>query len=199
MMMKRINCVGDICPVPVIKVKKALAEGTNELDILVDNEIAVQNISKMLNSMGCSFFMKKEGEHFLISVSSRVITEEDSKRQLISNNQAANCVVIISSEFMGTGDNTLGSLLMEGFIFAITQQDILSKTVAFYNGGVRHTLKNAKAIGDLQYLKQQGVEIFVCGTCLNHFNVLEDLEVGEITNMYEIVKIMQHASCIIRP
>ena len=210
MIMRKINCVGDICPVPVIKTKKALAEmnavgSTFEgLQITVDNEIAVQNISKMLNSLRCSFSTSKdETGHFLITVEGADKAPEqpgyDGNNINSPMNNDADKIVIISSEFMGYGDDVLGKILIKGFIFALTQLETLPKAVIFYNSGVRHVLKNSETIKDLQYLQQQGVEILACGTCLNHFNALADLAVGGITDMYNIVNLMQQAARILKP
>jgi len=206
--MYKLDCVGDICPVPVIKTKKALAEGNAAgLEIVVDNEIAVQNISKMLNAQGCSFSVisvaTDKGTHFFV----RVEGSDGGRPQTAPANTVApvgaNCarppIAVISSETMGTGDDTLGKILIKGFIFALTQLETLPDAVIFYNGGVRHTLSTSESLVDLQYLQAQGVEILVCGTCLNHFGVLEQLAVGEATNMYEIVNRMQAATCIMRP
>ena len=47
--MVKVDARGDACPLPVVKAKKALSElnGTGEVEVLVDNEIAVQNLTKM--------------------------------------------------------------------------------------------------------------------------------------------------------
>jgi selenium metabolism protein YedF len=202
--MYRINCIGDICPVPVIKAKRALADISdfNGLEILVDNEIAVQNISKFLNALEHSFSVGKEREFFLISVSGAGEGSTNPTSIPIeepTGSRPSSEIVVISSQFMGTGDDNLGKLLMKGFIFALTQLESLPTSVIFYNSGVYHALKNSECLNDLHYLHNQGVKILVCGTCLNHFNVLDSLAVGEVTNMYEIVNLMQQASGIIRP
>ena len=202
--------MGDICPVPVIKTKKALAEmnaagsAFEGLEITVDNEIAVQNISKMLNSLGCSFSTSKlETGHFLISIGGvdnvPDQTGNDDNGTGSPGNNSSEKIVVISSKFMGYGDDVLGKILIKGFIFALTQLEVLPKTIIFYNSGVRHVLQNSETIKDLQYLHLQGVKILVCGTCLNHFNALADLAIGEVTDMYNIVNLMQQAACIIRP
>jgi len=204
MAVERLNCVGDICPVPVIKTKKALVGADTlqfqGLEILVDNEIAVQNISKFLNSTGCSFSTAKEGEHFLLVISG--MDGSVPSANTVGNNQpsiSGNTVVIISSEFMGAGDDALGKILIKGFIFALTQLETLPQAVIFYNSGVRLALKTSESVKDLQYLYEQGVNVLACGTCLNHFNALSDLAVGEVTDMYNIVNLTQQAGRIIRP
>ena len=193
--MYKVNCIGDICPVPVIKVKKALADISDPsgLQIVVDNEIAVQNISKFLNSLGHSFTSEKDRDFFLIKVN------ETTNLQLAADQPQTSDIVVISSQFMGTGDDALGKLLFKGFIYALTQLESLPASIIFYNGGIFHALKNSESINDLQYLQSHGVKILVCGTCLNHYDVLSDLAVGDITNMYEIVTLMQQADNIIRP
>ena len=195
---------------PVIKTKKALAEANQGLEVLVDNEIAVQNISKLLNSLNCAFETSafetsKKETHFLISIEPTVSGVTNQPQTLIPTLEAklipsqAPSLVVISSEMMGAGDNNLGKLLIKGFIFALTQLETLPTTIILYNTGVRHGLKTSESIKDLQYLYQNGVEVLVCGTCLNHFNVTDELAVGEITNMYDIVNLMQQAHCVIRP
>ena len=48
-MMLKVDARGDACPLPVVKAKKAISElkGAGEVEVLVDNEIAVQNLTKM--------------------------------------------------------------------------------------------------------------------------------------------------------
>ena len=52
--MITVNAMGDACPIPVIKTKKAIQKvtGAETIEVLVDNEIAVQNVTKMAQSSG---------------------------------------------------------------------------------------------------------------------------------------------------
>ena len=108
-------------------------------------------------------------------------------------------VVVLSAGVMGTGDDKLGGLLMKGFVFALTQQDQLPETVLLYNGGAFLSCEGSVSLGDLQNLAQRGVQILTCGTCLNHYHLSEKLQVGTVTNMYEIVQIMTGAALLVRP
>jgi hypothetical protein len=49
----------------------------------------------------------------------------------------------------------------------------------------------------LQAIEKEGTNILVCGTCLNHFELLEKKQVGETTNMLDIVTAMQLADKVI--
>ena len=108
-------------------------------------------------------------------------------------------MVVISADHMGEGDEALGKILLKGFLFALTQQETLPRTVLFYNGGAFVTCEGSASLEDLQKLQELGVEILTCGTCLNHYGLTEKLRVGEVTNMYVIVEKQMQATKVIRP
>jgi selenium metabolism protein YedF len=97
------------------------------------------------------------------------------------------------------GDEELGGVLIKGFIYALSQQEELPKTMLFYNGGAKLTCEDSPTIEDLKSLEAQGVEILTCGTCLNHYGLSEKLQVGGVTNMYDIVEKMTGAGLIVKP
>ena len=100
---------------------------------------------------------------------------------------------------MGEGDDELGRILLKGFLFALTQQEKLPTTILFYNGGARVTCEGSPSIEDLKNLASLGVEIMTCGTCLNHYGLTDQLQVGEVTNMYVIAEKQMQADLVIRP
>ena len=105
----------------------------------------------------------------------------------------------LSTDKMGEGDESLGKTLMKGFIYALTQQETLPKTILLYNRGAFLSTEGSASLEDLTLLQEEGVEILTCGTCLNHYGLAEKLKVGEVTNMYDIVERMTGASKLIRP
>ena len=108
-------------------------------------------------------------------------------------------MIVISSSKMGEGNDELGTVLMNGFLYAIGQQDTLPKTMLFYNGGATLTCEDSPALEDLKSLEAQGVEILTCGTCLNYYGLSDKLKVGEVTNMYVIAEKMTQASRLVKP
>lgn len=100
---------------------------------------------------------------------------------------------------MGGNDEKLGKVLMKGFIYALSQLDTLPSCLLFYNGGVKLTCKGSDVLEDLRNLEAMGVEILSCGTCLSHYQLNDDLQVGKVTNMYEIVEKQMLASGVIYP
>ncbi len=194
--MIKVNAIGDVCPIPVVKTKKAMQEltGAGVIEVLVDNEIAVSNVTKMAEAAGGKVTAEKVEEKeykITIEVSGEAQAEEAAAEE--------NLVVVVSSDRMGVGNDDLGKVLIKGFIFAVTQLDKLPKTMLFYNGGATLTAEGSDSLEDLKHLEEQGVEILTCGTCLNYYGLSDKLVVGSVTNMYAIVEKMAGADKIIRP
>ena len=206
--MIHVNALGDPCPIPVVKTKQAIKElnGEGQVEILVDNEIAVQNLTKMAVQKGYGIRSEKLEEHkfrVLMAVgaesSSSAPQEEcDSCTTCIPDGRR-NTVVVISTSKMGEGNDELGAVLMKGFIYALTQLEELPETILLYNGGAPLSCEGSDSLEDLKSLEAQGVEILTCGTCLNYYGLSEKLAVGSVTNMYVIAETMSGADLIICP
>lgn len=199
--MIKVNAIGDNCPIPVIKTKKAMqeVEGAEAIEVLVDNEIAVQNVTKMATSAGAAVSSEKIAEKefkITILVNGAVATSEET---VCVPDQRENMVIVVDSDRMGSGNDELGKVLMKGFLFAVTQLEMLPKTMLFYNGGATLTAEGSDSLEDLKSLEAQGVEILTCGTCLNYYGLTEKLQVGSVTNMYTIVEKMAEADKIVKP
>ncbi|WP_334159734.1 sulfurtransferase-like selenium metabolism protein YedF [Muricomes intestini] len=205
--MITVNAMGDACPIPVVKTKKAMQAMTepDTLEVLVDNEIAVQNVTKMAKSSGGDVTSEKLGEkEFKIvikmsQVMSELKAQEKEEDVDCMPDRRKDTIVVISSDRMGSGNDELGKVLIKGFIFSVTQLDELPKAILFYNGGARLTSEGSDSLEDLKGLEAQGVEIMTCGTCLDYYGLKEKLQVGSVTNMYSIVETMNNAGKIIRP
>lgn len=200
--MIKVNAIGDNCPIPVIKTKKAMQEvtGAETIEVLVDNEIAVQNVTKMASSAGASVSSEKIAEkEFKLTIQvNGAVAGEDTKVTCIPD-QRGNLVIAFNSDRMGSGNDELGKVLIKGFIFAVTQLEQLPKTMLFYNGGATLTAEGSDSLEDLKSLEAQGVEILTCGTCLNYYGLTEKLQVGSVTNMYTIVEKLTEADKVVKP
>ena len=200
--MITVNAMGDNCPIPVIKTKKAMAAltGPETIEVLVDNEIAVQNVTKMASSSGGKVTSEKLGDaEYKVTIEMEGAPAADGAEAVCAPDARDNTVVVVSSDRMGSGNDELGKVLIKGFIFAVTQLDELPKTMLFYNGGATLTTEDSDSLDDLKSLEAQGVTIKTCGTCLNYYGLTEKLKVGEVTNMYDIVETMAKASKVVKP
>ena len=201
--MVKVDARGDACPLPVVKAKKAIAElnGAGEVEILVDNEIAVQNLTKMAQQKGLVYSAEKlaEREYSVRITVGETTPESEEKAEVCAPDTRTDTVVVIASDQMGEGAEELGKTLLKAFVFSLTQQDKLPRTMLFYNGGAHLTCEGSPMLEDLKALEAEGVEILTCGTCLNFYGLTEKLAVGGVTNMYVIAEKMLGAGNVVKP
>ena len=139
-MEKIIDCKGMACPLPVVNAKKA-AEAMNPgdvLTVLVDNEIAVQNLSRFAEHKGFGVSADKRGEKeyaVIMSISGEVVESKEEEVACVMDSRRKGMLVVLSGNVMGTGDAKLGTSLMKAFVFALTKQDQLPDTILCYNSG----------------------------------------------------------------
>ena len=204
-MEKIIDCRGLACPLPVVNAKKASEELTagDMLTILVDNEIAVQNLTRFAKHKGFGVSAEKKGDkEYAVIMNISGTTDEETKDEdvaCVMDSRRKGMLVVLSGNVMGTGDDKLGTSLMKAFVFALTKQDQLPDTILCYNTGAYLTCKGADTLEDLKLLESEGVTILTCGTCLDFYGLKEKLAVGSVTNMYDIVGRMENAIQIIKP
>ena len=161
--MIKVDAMGDTCPIPVVKTKNAIKElkGSGEVQTLVDNEIAVQNLTKMANQKGYGVRSQKLGEgkyEVTMTISDGnaddIATTGDSaeEEQIVCYPDARkkNTVVVLASATMGAGDEELGEILMKGFIYALSQQEELPATILLYNGGAKISCEESPSLEDLR-------------------------------------------------
>lgn len=202
-----VNAMGDACPIPVVKTKNAIKElkEGGQVTVLVDNEIAVQNLTKMANQKQYKVTSEKTGENaYQVVMEVGSFSEEEKETEMepvlcIPDARQKKTVVVVDSDKMGRGNDELGKVLMKGFLYALTQQETLPHAILFYNGGATLTTQGSDSLEDLKSMEAQGVEILTCGTCLNYYNLSDKLAVGSVTNMYVIVEMMTEADKIIKP
>lgn len=207
-MEKTIDCRGMECPLPVVNAKKTAEAFTEDGTLLVqvDNETAVQNLTKFANSKHFVNSNQKLSEKdYLVKIQVTANPDADAAAESASETEtpaSANSdrfTVVISSNRMGFGDDDLGKALMKAFIFALTSQDKIPENLICYNSGAFLTCEGSDSLEDLKLLEEQGTKIITCGTCLNHYGLTEKLAVGSVSNMYEIVETQINGGKIIKP
>ena len=201
-----IDARGDACPIPVVKTLKALGalEGAGTVETIVDNGIAVENLTRMGENKGCAVTTDQTADkewHVSVVADKAVEVAEDEPDSLACDVEAGprRVVVQVAADSMGIGDEELGKKLLKGFIYSLTQLDHLPTTMLFYNSGARVTCEGSASLDDLRNLADAGVEILTCGTCLEHYGIADKLAVGEVTNMYLIAQKLTGASVVVRP
>lgn len=151
-MKHTVDAMGKQCPIPVVMTKKVLdkAEQGDEIQVLVDNETAVNNLSRLAGSTGCSFVSRKTegGYEIHMVVKSDVQARTAAEPEIVCTPAApqGDYTVAITSDKMGDGDPELGAILIKGFVYALTQLETPPSVMLFYNGGAKLLLRIPHAL-----------------------------------------------------
>ena len=157
-MERMIDCCGLACPLPVVNAKKAAEElnAGDVLTVLVDNEIAVQNLSRFAEhkGFGVSAEKKADKEYAVIMqiAGGAAAPAREEAVACVMDSRRKGMLVVLSANVMGTGDPKLGTSLMKAFVFALTKQDQLPDTILCYNTGAYLTCEGADTLEDLKLL-----------------------------------------------
>lgn len=196
-MSKFIDAKGKACPMPVIIAKKEIDSGVKFFEIEVDNKIAIENLKRLANSQGFKTIIKEENGNFKVNFSNGCEECEEVLNKTLRKKSLGNWSIFISRETIGDESKELGKSLMKMFIYTISEGEDLPKSILFMNGGVKVPTLNEQAVEHLKTLQDKGVELLVCGACLNFYGLEEKLGVGKISNMYAITNAMKEASKVI--
>jgi selenium metabolism protein YedF len=189
--------------------KKAIAED-DEVTVIVDNEIAVENIRRLAARTACAFSVteKAGGAREILLVRTGAIkgpaadagaVEPEPSCGVVPAGDAGPLVVVLSDNRMGRGDDTLGDVLIRAFVHTLAQLEPLPAAIVCYNAGIKLAVKGSTVLDELQQLAQAGVDILICGTCVNYFGLGDQIAAGRISNMYDITETMAGAARLVRP
>jgi selenium metabolism protein YedF len=201
-MINELDCRGMNCPAPVLNVRDVLEkEAPAAITVLVDNEAARQNVSRFLEHQNYQVISEAQGSEY------RVVGTKGEGRgapEMPSPAPRANVrkpgkkiMVLVTSAHMGHGDDGLGDMLMFNFLKTLKEMGPELWRVTFVNSGVSFTAEGSEAVPILQELAGGGVQITACGACLAYFHLLDKIQVGEVTNMLEIVTGMKDADSVV--
>lgn len=188
-MAKEVDARGHPCPQPVTMTKQAL-KGAGELIVLVDNETSRDNVKRFAESQGCLVTVEQAGSDYKICITS---SEEKTGAQPAKTGT----VFYITADSIGRGSEELGKILIPGFFEALTQEDRKPDRIIFTNSGVNLACTGSPILESLKVLADKGVEILACGTCLDYYNLKEKVQVGRVSNAYEIMSSLMAAEDVI--
>jgi selenium metabolism protein YedF len=198
--MKEIDARGLACPAPVLQTKAALQDEIPAgVTVVVDNPASQQNVQRFLESQGFQTVLEKRGDDYLVVGScgpearNQVRTSPKPKQEA----GAQKIMVMCATDRIGFGDDDLGLKLMVNFLRTLNEMGPDLWRLVLVNNGVKLAVDGSEVVGDLKALEDGGLNILVCGTCLSHFNLLDEKQVGETTNMLDIVTAMQLADHVI--
>ena len=189
-MDKEIDMRGKQCPIPVIQTKKALeSEKDGRIITIVDNDVAKENISKLAKSMNLRAEIKESKGDFYIEIYKEGDIQISEGLEFPSKRvNREDLTILITKDTLGEGNRELGEVLMKGYIYTLTEATKTPRRLLFLNSGIKLTVEGSLVIDHLRKLEEKGVEIISCGACLDYYKVKNQLLVGGVGNMYDIVE-----------
>ncbi|MBP7633653.1 sulfurtransferase-like selenium metabolism protein YedF [Candidatus Ozemobacteraceae bacterium] len=200
---KRIDARGMLCPRPLILVKKAMSETAagDQLEILLDNTTARDNVMRFLQDYGCKPVCTEADGTFTIRIT--VVTPPAvgprPEEYCRPDGVARPYVLVLNRLFMGTGSEELGKILMQACINSLAETTPLPSAILFYNAGVNLACENSPVLPALRDLESRGIRMLACGTCLDYFDLKQKLLVGRVSNMYDIMQTIASAGTVFAP
>ena len=196
--MKEIDARGLACPAPVLQTKAALqGDDPPDLRVVVDNAAAQHNVKRFLESQGFRTALKQEAADYVVIGSCDSAPSVQPQPDASPSTDAKKIMVMCATDRIGYGDDVLGSKLMINFLRTLKEMGDELWRLVFVNNGVKLTIEGSEVLEDLKVYEAAGLKILVCGTCLDHFNLLEKKKIGETTNMLDIVTAMQLSDKVI--
>lgn len=191
-----IDCKGLNCPLPVVNTKKYFDTIENGIaTTIVDNEIAKNNVVKFAENANLEVNVSEKDSLYHITITKGEGQPQELK---IENNSEANekFTIVVSGDKLGDGDEALGEALMKSYLFALSEADIIPNNLVFLNSGVKLVVEGSLVLESINKLKERGVSIYSCGLCLDFYKIKDKVQVGEITNMYAIIEMMNSSKTI---
>jgi selenium metabolism protein YedF len=196
--MKEIDARGLACPAPVLQTKSALQEAhPGRVRVVVDNAAAQQNVQRFLESQGFATVLERHGDDYAVIGACGPAGAPAEEAATQRETAARKILVLCATDRLGYGDDELGRKLMASFLRTLKEMGPELWRLVFVNNGVKLTVDGSDVLEDLKAYAGAGLTILVCGTCLTHFQLLERKQVGETTNMLDIVTAMQLADKVI--
>ena len=199
-MMKELDCRGLACPGPVLRTKDLLENHRPDvIKVIVDNEASKQNVKRFMESQNYKVNVEINGSLFYVIGSDETGSAGQSEERPAPEPrvETKKIVVMIGTDRMGYGDDELGKKLMLNFLATLKEMGDDLWRLILVNNGVKLTIEGADALPTLKELADNGVYILVCGTCLTYFGLLDKKQVGETTNMLDVVTSLQLADKVI--
>jgi len=106
-------------------------------------------------------------------------------------------VILITRNGMGHADEALQHKLIATYFKLLNDSDVLPAVICFYTDGVKLVTTGSPVIDALKALEAKGVRLVICSTCLNYFGLQEQVEVGIVGGMTDIIEAQWRADKVI--
>lgn len=201
--METLDAFGLQCPKPLMMAKARLDEGAEEIAVKVDNETAVKNLSRLAERTGRTYMVDAIDGGWLVSFGkvqegAASVVQSDTVPTSSCSSSGCGYAVFVGKDFVGDGSIELGQSLMKMALYTLAESGDAPVSLMFMNSGVKLVAPGEEQVVEsVKKLIEQGTEVLVCGTCLDYYGLKEQLSVGEVSNMYDILGRMREAAKVI--
>lgn len=191
-----VDARGLACPQPVIRTRAAL-QSSEVVTTIVDNITSQQNVTRMAEKAGCTVRAEVRDDGIYLNIRREGDVAPEASLPPGSAPAGGPLVLMVPSEFMGGGDEMLGQILVRSFFHTLGEVQPLPDAIVFLNSGVKLVVAGSPVLDDLYALCDRGISILVCGTCLGHYGLKDQVAAGEVSNMYTIAETLLGAGKVV--
>lgn len=106
-------------------------------------------------------------------------------------------ILLLTRNGMGAGETTLTHKLIKTYLELLDLDEKRPATICCYAEGVKLVLDDSPVLDSLRALESHGVQVIVCGTCVNHYGVANRVAVGRVLGMKDIIAAQWSAAKVI--
>lgn len=106
-------------------------------------------------------------------------------------------VILITRNGMGEAEPELQQKLITTYLKLLVENTILPAVICFYTDGVRLAVTGSPVLEQLKSLEAKGVRLILCSTCLGFFNLADQVQVGIVGGMTDILEALRQAPKVI--
>ena len=103
-------------------------------------------------------------------------------------------VILITRNGMGDAEPALLKKLIHTYLSLLDEHNILPAAICFYTEGVKLTVTDSPVLEPLKSLEAKGVRLILCSTCLAFYNLADQVQVGIIGGMTDIIEVQDRAA-----
>ncbi|MCL5023521.1 MAG: sulfurtransferase-like selenium metabolism protein YedF [Nitrospirae bacterium] len=178
------------CPKPVMMAEEALSKITEGIvEVIVDNEASADNLALFAKSSAFSSEAIREGKDWRVKILKGYSCAPATAAEKAPETEK-DLLLVVGTDTMGK-EEALGKILMKAYFETMRTYKQLPHTIVFLNAGVKLTTINDETVPILKDIEAMGVEIYSCGTCLKHYNLESQLQVGRRGTTNHIVEGMK--------
>lgn len=211
--IEKVDLRGLTCPQPVIRTKKLFDnQATQAVQALVDDEVCVNNLTRLASSLKASVEVDKKSDHYIVSIArggavrdktaaadsphahtnppetglSNLLRQKVSAAQPNDSGNGAGTVIFLAKDTFGEGDPELSRMLVNMFLQTTFESGLRPRAILMANSGVKLLAEDSQVLTVLNAFRDEGVEVLACGLCLEFYKLKEAVPTAQITNMFAI-------------